>query len=76
MEKQVKIFPLRLHPEKHSIIKESADQAGKSMHQFILDSTMKNADVYKLIRQAYDFVKGGPDSELENDLLNWLLNNR
>lgn len=80
MQSKVKIFPLRLQKEKHLSIKHGAAKAKKSMHQFILDSTennvkenLKNDEAYRLIRRAYKFVEGGPDSELEKALLEWLL---
>ena len=76
MSKQVKIFPLRLHPDKHAAIKAAAENEGKSMHQFVLDSTLNNSEAYDLILASYNYIKGGPAQELEEMLFEWLLKNK
>ncbi len=45
----MKTFPLKLTPELHKEIKLKAIDAGKSMHQYILDCIKNNGDAEYLI---------------------------
>lgn len=81
--RDVKVFPLRLKEDMHTRIKESAEMQNKSIHQFILDAadeavnaSQQNKEAFELIKRAYQFIQGGPSQQLEQDLFNWLLENK
>ena len=79
MTQSKKVFPLRLNADQHKEIKEAAETSNKSMHQFILDAASKEAqkdELYNLVKRAYNFINGGPSPKLEEELLDWLINNK
>lgn len=79
MTQNKKIFPLRLNEIQHKQLKAHAEANEKSMHKYVLDAIENEAEksvTYELMKRAYNFIQGGPAPKLEEEIFEWLLNNK